>query len=83
MALTLGLEMAGFPPRSVKTSARVSMDKVCEGHAITSLGLATDADVPGIEEAAFQAVAEATKKGRPVSKALAAVPITLKAVRAG
>jgi osmotically inducible protein OsmC len=83
MALTVGLESAGFAPKSVKTSAKVTMDKVGEGFGITGIELATEVDVPGIAEAQFQAIADGTKTGCPVSKALAAVPITLKATLAG
>jgi len=35
--------------------------------------------VSGVDEATFQEIAEATKKGCPVSQALEAVPIELKA----
>ena len=43
----------------------------------------TTADVPGIEDDAFQQAAQAAKEGCPVSKALAAVEITLAATLAG
>jgi osmotically inducible protein OsmC len=82
MALTLGLEMAGLKPKSVKSSADVHLDKVGEGFAITSIELTTDASVPGVDNAKFQAIAEETKKGCPVSKALAGTKITLKATLA-
>jgi osmotically inducible protein OsmC len=36
-------------------------------------------DVPGVSEEAFLAAAKAAKEGCPVSKALAATPISLKA----
>lgn len=80
MALSLGLETAGSPPKSIRTSANVKLDKDGDGFTITSIELVTEADVPGIDAAKFQAVAEATKKGCPVSKALAGVKsITLQA----
>jgi lipoyl-dependent peroxiredoxin len=73
MALSLSLERAGSPPKMIRTSATVKLDKDGEGFTITSIDLATEADVPGIDDAKFQAVAEATKKACPVSKALASV----------
>jgi osmotically inducible protein OsmC len=80
MALTVGLERAGAQPKSVQTSADVKLEKQTEGFAITGIDLTTVAVVAGIDDAKFQEVAAATKKGCPVSKALAAVSnITLKA----
>jgi lipoyl-dependent peroxiredoxin len=79
MALTVGLEMAGMKPKGVKTSAEVKLEKQGEGFAITSIALHTEANVPGADSAKFQQVAEDTKKGCPVSKALAGTTITLHA----
>jgi osmotically inducible protein OsmC len=44
-----------------------------------SLGLVTEAEVPGIDADAFSVHAQAAKSGCPVSKALAAVAISLEA----
>ena len=79
MALTGALERAGLSPKSVRTSAEVKLDKQENGFAITGIALTTEAEVPGIDDAKFQALAEDTKKGCPVSKALAGTTITLKA----
>lgn len=80
MALSLGLEKAGAEPKSVRTSAAVKLEKQGEGFAITSIELDTEVEADGIDDARFQEVAEATKTGCPVSKALAAVEsITLRA----
>ncbi|HEV3257883.1 MAG TPA: OsmC family protein [Gemmataceae bacterium] len=79
MALSHGLASAGHTPTRVHTTAKVTLDKVGEGFAITRIDLETDADVPGIDEAKFQQQAEAAKKGCPISKALASTPINLKA----
>jgi osmotically inducible protein OsmC len=79
MALTGGLNKAGFQPRQVQTTAKVHLEKVGEGFAITAIDLDTDADVPGIDEATFQQHAQAAKTGCPISKALAAVEIRLNA----
>lgn len=80
MAFAAGLGKAGFAPKSVKTTATVHMDKVDGGFKIVEVVLDTEADVPGIDEKAFQEQAEGAKKGCPVSQALGAVPkITLHA----
>ena len=79
MALSGGLEGAGHPPKSVSTTAVVSIEPSGGGFAITKIRLETRASVPGIDAAKFQAIAEETKKGCPVSKALASVPIELDA----
>ena len=80
MALSLSLEKAGAPPKAIRTSASVKLEKDGEGFTITTIELTTEADVPGLEAAKFQAIAEGTKAACPVSKALAGVrTITLNA----
>lgn len=79
MALSVGLGQAGATPKSIRTSADVKLEKVEGGFGITSIALTTEAEVQGLDAAKFQELAEATKKGCPVGKALAAVPITLSA----
>jgi osmotically inducible protein OsmC len=79
MALTLGLETAGLKPQSVKTSATVRLDRDGGGFTITGIDLTTEAAVPGADAARFQQIAEETKKGCPVSKALAGTKISLTA----
>jgi len=83
MALSAGLGKAGFTPTRIHTVARVHLEKVGEGFGITRIELETEAEVPGIGAAAFQEQAEGAKKGCPVSKALAATEITLKATLKG
>jgi osmotically inducible protein OsmC len=79
MALTSNLEKGGFAPKSVKTSADVKLEKQADGFAITQIALTSVATVEGIDAAQFQKIAEDTKKGCPVSKALAGTNITLAA----
>ena len=74
MALSLGLEQAGHPSESVSTTADVHLTPADGGFAISRIDLHTRATVPGIDPDEFQRVAEETKSGCPVSKALAAVP---------
>ena len=73
MALSGELGKAGHQAESVETEATVHLDKVEEGFAIKRIELRTRVAAPGVDEAAFQAAADAAKKGCPVSQALAAV----------
>lgn len=81
MALSAGLERAGFPPQDIQSSAAVHLTpKEGGGFEISKIDLSVEAKVDGIEEAQFMEIAEATKGGCPVSVALAAVSeITLDA----
>ena len=83
MAFALILSQAGTPPKRIQTEAEVGLEKVGDGFRITSVNLTTEADVPGIEEKAFQALAESAKAGCPVSRALAGTTITLRARKTG
>src|ERR1700730_8101110 len=47
MALSLGLEKAGMTPQSIRTSARVHLEKAGEGVAIPRIELTTEARVDG------------------------------------
>ena len=79
MALALGLGSKGTPPKRIETTAEVKIEQVGQGFQITSIALKTVGEVPGISEEAFLAVAKAAKEGCPVSRALAATPISLQA----
>jgi len=79
MALSAGLSKDGITPKRVHTVAKVTLDKVGEGFAITTIELETEAEVPGLDNAKFLEYAEAAKKGCPVSKALAGTDIKLNA----
>jgi osmotically inducible protein OsmC len=79
MALSLGLTQAGHTPVRVHTTATVSMDRVAEKMTIVGIALVCEAEVPGVSNEVFQQVAEATKGGCIISRALASVPMTLTA----
>ena len=79
MALSHALAQAGHPPKRVRTTAKVHLEKKGDAFAIPRIELETDAEVPGIDERAFQQQAETAKQNCPVSKLLAAAEITLKA----
>jgi osmotically inducible protein OsmC len=76
MFLAALLTDAGHPPKSIRTSAAVHLEA---GPTIARIDLATEAAVPGLDEKAFLAHAEAAKKNCPVSKALAGPQLTLSA----
>jgi osmotically inducible protein OsmC len=77
MALSAALAKAGHSPKSVATTAVVNLELVGAGSQITRIDLVTHGEVPGLAEAEFQRFAEDTKSNCIVSKALAAVPMTL------
>jgi lipoyl-dependent peroxiredoxin len=79
MALAGGLTRAGHPPTSIRTRAKVHIEKGDAGFSITRIDLSTVGDVPGIDEASFKQEAEGAKVNCPVSKALKATEITLDA----
>ena len=79
MAFAAGLERAGHAPKRVSTAAQVHIEKVGEGFKITRIELSTEAEVPGIDDAAFQEQARKAKEGCPVSQALAGTEIVLDA----
>ena len=79
MALSVGLERAGYSPQSVQTSAKAHLEKVEDGFAITRIELSTEAVVPEIDDETFQEQANGAKVNCPVSRALAGVEITLDA----
>ena len=79
MALSFQLSNAGFPPEELKTKAVLTVENTGAGFEITGIELQLTGKVSGIEEGAFLELAEKAKAGCPVSKALAVVPITLKA----
>ena len=79
MQLGAFLEGAGHTATRIHTKALVHFGPVGDGFAITAIDLTTEAEVPGLDEAGFLEFAEKAKAQCPVSKALAATPITLKA----
>jgi len=70
MALSAALEQAGTPPESVETRAACTIEKVGDGFQITTMKLVVRARVPNADRDAFKDLAESTKDGCPVSKAM-------------
>jgi osmotically inducible protein OsmC len=78
MALSGQLGQAGMTAESLKTSAEVTLEKVADGFAITSVHLNLVAKIPGADQKAFDTAVNNAKVGCPVSKLLNA-KITLDA----
>jgi osmotically inducible protein OsmC len=79
MALSAKMTQAGFPPSEINTKAFVQVEKTDQGFSISSIELETEVKAELISESTFISLAESAKKNCPVSKALASVPVTLKA----
>ena len=79
MALASNITKAGHTPKRVSTTANVKLEMLEGGPKITTIELETEADVPGMDNQAFQEQAEKTKTTCPVSVALAGTEIKLTA----
>ena len=79
MALTAQLSRAGIKPKRIHTEARVKLEKVGEAFTITQIELETEAEIPDVDDAAFQKYALDAKQNCPLSKALAATEINMTA----
>jgi osmotically inducible protein OsmC len=82
MALGFMLEKAGFRADRIDTRAEVQMETGDAGPSVTGVNLIVSAKVPGIDAAAFAAIADDAKKNCVISRALG-VPITMQATLAG
>ena len=80
MSLSNGLKQAGASEIALEVRADVTLGADPNGgFKITGITLTVRGEVEGLDAAAFQQAAEAAKAGCPISKALAAVDITLDA----
>ncbi|MEP6654347.1 MAG: OsmC family peroxiredoxin [Myxococcales bacterium] len=71
MFLAAQLSTAGHPPKSIDTTASVTLDA---GPLVTKIELEMVANVPGIDPKLFQEKVDFSVKNCPISKALASVP---------
>jgi lipoyl-dependent peroxiredoxin len=83
MQLAGVLGQAGHAPDSVRTTAKIHLDKDEGGFSITRSELTTEAQVPGLDDEEFQRHATEAKEICPVSRALGAIEISLDARLAG
>ena len=79
MALSAALTQAGFTAGDLDTKATVELDPSIGGITNITLDL-TAAAIDGVSEEQFNAIAKGAKENCPISKALAATPITLNVV---
>jgi len=78
MAFSFICDKAGFETKSADAKASVRLTQQGEGFLIDRIALTLEAEVPGVDDAKFQELAQSAKKNCPLSKALASVPeITL------
>ena len=80
MALSTAVAQAGGTPQALDVQADVTLGPdPAGGFMITGIKLTVRGEVDGLDEAGFAKAAQGAKEGCPVSKALAAVDITLDA----
>ncbi|WPQ62587.1 OsmC family protein [Chitinophaga sancti] len=79
MALSAALTQAGFTAGDLDTKATVELDPSIPGITGITLDLVA-AVIPGVSEEQFNAIAKGAKENCPISKALAATPITLNVI---
>ncbi len=72
MALSLILGEAKFTAEQMDTTAKVTLEQVEGGFAITAVHLTLHAKIPGIDQATFEELTAKAKAGCPVSKVLKA-----------
>lgn len=79
MATSAVLTRAGHPPTSLETTATVHLERAGEGFAIPKIELEITGEVPGVTEQDFETYAKQAEASCPISNALRAVPISLRA----
>jgi len=79
MSLANLLTESGHPPADLKTSAKVRLEQLETGFAITNIALQTAGEVPGVDADTCARLAQQAKDTCPVSRALAGTEITLEA----
>jgi lipoyl-dependent peroxiredoxin len=72
MALSAQLGTMNFTPESLRTTAKVSLEKLDSGWTISRIHLDVAGRVPGISPSAFQSAADSAKASCPVSRLLKA-----------
>jgi len=73
LQISANLGRQGYNPKSVDTTAKVTLRRVDDVPTITKIELTTVADVPDIEDDAFQEIVKDAKENCIVSRALAGV----------
>jgi lipoyl-dependent peroxiredoxin len=79
MAFAHTLAQAGNAPDRLDVSATVTLDQRDGAPTVTSSELTVTGRVPGIDQSAFEQAADDAAKNCPISRALAAIEITVAA----
>ena len=79
MSLSNEISQAGGTPHGIEVSAEVDLgpDAKAGGFILTAIRLSGTVEQDGLDEAGFRKAVDAAEAGCPVSKALAAVDITV------
>ena len=79
MSLSNEISQAGGTPHGIEVSAEVDLgpDQNAGGFILTAIRLTGTVEQDGLDEAGFRKAVDAAEAGCPVSKALAAVDITV------
>jgi osmotically inducible protein OsmC len=72
MALSAQLGTMNFTPQSLRTSAKLTLEKLDAGWTVSKIHLDVSARVPGISASAFESAAASAKANCPVSRLLKA-----------
>ncbi len=70
MALSAQLGGAGMTPESIRTNAKLTMEKLEAGWTVTAIHLDVTAKIPGGDQAKFETAAANAKAGCPISRLL-------------
>ena len=70
MAFSHTLAQAGTPAESLDVNATSTFEQVGEGFKVTTMVLDVRGKVPGLDQAAFERVAQQAEQGCPISNAL-------------
>jgi osmotically inducible protein OsmC len=83
MFLSALLTNAGFTPTRIQATADVALGRDDKGPVVENITLHIEAEVPGVSQEQFDELAQKSKDGCPISRALASTPITLNAKLVG
>jgi osmotically inducible protein OsmC len=79
MSVSSALGRAGYTPESIEATAKIALRRIDGKATIVNSHIICRAIVPGISEEEFKQIAETSREGCTISRALAGVEITLEA----
>jgi osmotically inducible protein OsmC len=81
MALSGAIEKNGTAATKIEAQGKCTVEKVDDKMTVTSIVLRVLVAAPGLDDATLQRLAEETRTGCPVSRALTGTRIEVKAIR--